>query len=372
MNKPFFLYIFGAVYVALLMFSLGFDDPRFRPWEYLYDESTNRFEPSQSITMTAVGDLGRETWIRDLQIEKRVTFTTDEWGLRNQHAVVRPEIIVLGDSYIVGSGATDDETLTARMSQMLGTSVYNFGIQSVDSPGLFLKDRRFAANPPRVVIWAPVSRRIRPRPLFFHPESEDEASLIEQAVATFLDAGEALGLSKDRANRDNGLSTRARYIYNDALYRIRGHENLIHPDGPGGAPALALDVEAQGLHVPPVEREVDQTIAMVSTLSNFLTQHRVHFIYSPIPESATIYPELFRDRAEIVTPSFLDELIAGLQAAGVVTLDLRPVFAAHRQPYLYLRDDSHWTPAAVEIAAEALSEVVASLEARPAPPIAAP
>lgn len=353
-----FLKAFMALYTGLLLLSLRFVEPEFRPWERLHDESTYRFFTNRSITTTAIGDLSRETSIRALQVEKQVTFTTDEWGLRNTNAVLHPEIVVLGDSYLAGSGTTDADTLTAKMSSMLGTSVYNFGVQSIDVPALFLRDPRFSEIPPEILIWAPVARRIRPRPLSIPVKTDEPPSLAQRLIATHREVGEALALYKERMNRDNQLSFQARYLYNGLLYRLMGHENLIYPEGPEGSPALALDVEAQGLHVSPLERGVREVVSMVRAFSQFLDEHRVRFVYCPIPESATIYPELFQDRKRIVTPSFLDILISELEEAGVVTVDLRPVFAAHKSPYLYYRDDSHWNPRAIELAAGALSQRV--------------
>jgi len=358
MQNSIFLKAFAALYVGLLFLSLRFEEPEFRPWERLHDETTYRFFTNQSITTTAIGDLGRETSIRALQIAKQLTFTTDEWGLRNTNAMLHPEIVVLGDSYLAGSGTTDADILTAKMSAMLGTSVYNFGVQSIDVPALFLRDPRFAEIPPDIVIWAPVARRIRPRPLSIPAQSDESLSLAQRLIATHREIGEELTLAKERLNRDNQLSFRARYFYNGLLYRFWGHENLIYPEGPEGSPALALDVEAQGLHVSPAERGVEEVVSMVRAFSLFLNEHGIRFVYCPIPESATIYPELFQDRERAVSPSFLDILIFELREAGVVTVDLRPLFAAHKSPYLYYRDDSHWNPRAIELAAGVLSQRV--------------
>lgn len=362
-----FALVFGLLWTALFSVSMAFRRPEFRPWEMLYDPASHRFLPDRRVTMDAVGDLGHMSWIRTLQIERRVTFSTDQWGLRNPPGLESPRIVVLGDSFVVGSGSSDDETLTESMGAELEEPVYNFGVETIDSPALFLRDSRFASRPPQIVIWAPVARRIRPRPLFI-PEPPVEQGLFAKAAALDPAIGDALDTAATRLDRDNGLAYHVRYLYNGLLYRLRGYEHLIHPDG---RPALALSVSAQGLADTPQERDVDTTIEMVHTFARFLADHRVDFVYCPIPESATIYPELFPDRDQIVSPSFLDLLIEGVRRRGVEVVDLRPPFRAHKEPYLYLRDDSHWAPRAIVVAARALSREVRDLDERRARRVAA-
>lgn len=358
-----FSYAIAALWGVALAWSLGFGRPEFRPWERLYDEGTRRFAASRQLEMDAIGDLGYESWVRELQVERRVRFTTDRWGLRNPTDVERPRVVVLGDSYVAGSSVSDDETLTARMAERLGEPVYNFGIQSIDAPGLFLLDERFARHPPAVVIWAPVSRRIRPRPLFFPREQDGPASPWERLREAWRGLGAAIARAEERLNRDNGLSRGARFAWNGLRYRLLGHPRQLVVEG---TPVLALDVEAQGLHVPPEWRGVDAVVQMVAVFSRFLADHGVHLIYCPLPESATIYPELFppEQRAKLQRPSFLDRLVEGARRAGVEVVDLRPVFRARRTPYLYQRDDSHWNARAIDIAAEALAQAVRRYDAR--------
>jgi hypothetical protein len=73
-------------------------------------------------------------------------------------------------------------------------------------------------------------------------------------------------------------------------------------------------------------------IAMVRAFSEFLAEHGVHLIYCPLPESGTIYPELFPGEAReaLAVPSFLDRLVAESRTQGVHVVDLRPIFRANK------------------------------------------
>jgi hypothetical protein len=91
----------------------------------------------------------------------------------------------------------------------------------------------------------------------------------------------------------------------------------------------------------------------------------VRFVFAPVPESGTIYPEIFLevDRRRIASPSFFELLLARSRAGGV---DLRPMFRENAWPYLYQHDDTHWNGRAVAWTAGAISE---QLRQRPKPPI---
>jgi hypothetical protein len=54
-----------------------------------------------------------------------------------------------------------------------------------------------------------------------------------------------------------------------------------------------------------------------------------------------------------------DAFAARLRESGVPTLDLRPIFAAHRDPRsLFYRMDSHWNPDGMRLAADAIAAAI--------------
>ncbi len=61
-----------------------------------------------------------------------VTLTTDARGYRNPAAAESSEIVVLGDSFAEGSNVSDEHCWPARLSGLIGTSVYNLGMSSYD------------------------------------------------------------------------------------------------------------------------------------------------------------------------------------------------------------------------------------------------
>jgi hypothetical protein len=359
--------------IALLWGALGalslatWESPEFRPWERLYRPDTFRFAASQRVTMREIGDLGYKAWNRALQSPRRTVFTTDRWGYRNPSDVESPDVVVIGDSFVAGSGLSDDETVTARLTERLGIPVYNFASEELNAPALFLRDERFSNRPPKVVIWAPVARGIAPRPLFYEGDAA-VAVRTRSPVASVRDRlstwGDVVAGAVERLDRDNGLGRESRFAFQGLLARVRPAPRARRLAS--GETVLALGLDEQQLLATPEQRRVDHCIEMVTILARGLERAGVRFLFSPIPEAGSIHPELYdpRERSALPAVSFLDRLIAGVAERGVEVVDLRAVYRASQVPYLYLPDDSHWNGRATALAARAWAS---RLDTVPAP-----
>jgi hypothetical protein len=348
-----FVAILLGIWGAMFVLSLVFEPPHFRAWERLYDRDSRRFLPSRQIEMVEMGDLGYKSWIRALQHPRRSRFTTDRWGFRNASDFEHPRIVVIGDSYVAGSGLSDDETITSRLGAHLGEPVYNFATQHLNGPALYLRDPRFARQPPEIVIFAPVARAIRPRPLFYREWERPEAP--RDPLSRHRRVGSAIAKVVERANRDNRLVRELRFLYQGLRYAWSGHPQEVHE--PGGNSVLALSLAEQNLYGSPEQRGLQTTVQMLVVLDQTLRRAGVRLVFMPIPESGTIYPELFSEeqRRWVARPSFLERLLERAREEGIEVFDLRPVFRQNAVPYLFQPDDSHWNARATDLAAEALA-----------------
>ena len=104
----------------------------FRAWEALsaYRSPAAPFEANRRYDKAdSYGDLAALGNLPELRQYRSELFTTDALGFRNRgEAWSRPPAaIVVGDSFVVGSGVNDDETVTSRLSALLGCPVYNAG-----------------------------------------------------------------------------------------------------------------------------------------------------------------------------------------------------------------------------------------------------
>jgi len=106
-------------------------------------------------------------------------------------------------------------------------------------------------------------------------------------------------------------------------------------------------------------------VAAIVDFRDQLAARGVRLLVMPIPNKDSIYPDRLTSRAKtlrgVVTPR-TREVLEKLQAAGVEVVDLFKEFIAARQKSgvnpeapLYLAQDTHWSPAGVALAAQAVA-----------------
>ena len=108
----------------------------------------------------------------------------------------------------------------------------------------------------------------------------------------------------------------------------------------------------------------DEPVRALIDLHAQLKERGVDLLVVPVPVKPTIHPEKLSRAyagAEIPTrnPSF-EAFASALAESGVELLDLAPALLAHKRPErpAYLATDTHWTPAAVRVAAAAVADRV--------------
>ena len=102
-----------------------------------------------------------------------------------------------------------------------------------------------------------------------------------------------------------------------------------------------------------------------------LARQGIHLLVVPVPGKPSIYPDQLTRQAQPADSRVHEHtrrLLADLEAAGIETMDLFPVFAEARtaspSPYVeswYLERDTHWTNAGARLAAEAVARKIHAL-----------
>jgi hypothetical protein len=111
------------------------------------------------------------------------------------------------------------------------------------------------------------------------------------------------------------------------------------------------------IHKPTPPAELDRLTRVVISYRDTLQKMGVAFVFVPTPNEENIYYRLLHSRQK---PVLLIELIERLRAAGVPVVDLQTPFdsAYAAGVRLYPRDDNHWNPQAVRIAAAEVQQVI--------------
>jgi alginate O-acetyltransferase complex protein AlgJ len=150
---------------------------------------------------------------------------------------------------------------------------------------------------------------------------------------------------------------------------------------PGGDGFLFFAPELRSLAVGPFWGEAAQAasraprtdardpLPAILDFRDQLATRGVELLFVPVPAKAVVYPEHAAPELEGLAPGGspprLDlahgEFLLVLTGQGIKTLDLLPLFLAHRRrggPALYCRQDTHWSGHAVSLAAAAIASAL--------------
>lgn len=141
----------------------------------------------------------------------------------------------------------------------------------------------------------------------------------------------------------------------DWLFYRPGVQYLIEP-----WPAKTISDERQ-----------DDVVPSILDFRDRLDTRGIELVVIPVPGKASVCPEMLTGRATALRQplgAHTRKIMAQLEEAGVEVVDLFEVFAQGRggpvsrdSPRYYLRQDTHWSPEAVRLAAKATAEKLLDL-----------
>lgn len=322
------------------------------------------YPPNHAFHDISVGDLARNAYLRRFQSQRPVEFTTDARGFRinGQARTDNAQVVLIGDSYGAGAEARDEDTVAGRLSALLQVPVYNqsFPIRPrMETLDNFLKDKAWLNSKLRVVVFVRVLHMVikEANALPFRPEAVSRKPSIPQILKRV----------KSQLESSNKLRKWLREQYADLKFRVtHSHPYLRHYKG--------QDI----LVWPPANQKIlghrrGAPQAYVRELKNFadkLKDRGISFVFVPVPEAFTIYPELLtnNETKRLKKPSFLNDMMDACSSQKVNCINVVPQFRANRDPYLYLNNDQHWTSRAMRLTAETIAPFVERLLARPRKP----
>ncbi len=134
------------------------------------------------------------------------------------------------------------------------------------------------------------------------------------------------------------------------------------PLADAAVPVRSVPVRASRETPHGVTANKDDIFTAIVSFRDDLAKRGIRLLVMPVPNKASIYPEMLATRAagasSPMSPATRD-LLARLKQAGVEVLDLFEVYGqARRQPGspdYYLAQDSHWSPEGMRMAAEVVA-----------------
>ena len=103
--------------------------------------------------------------------------------------------------------------------------------------------------------------------------------------------------------------------------------------------------------------ETARKLAYVKKVQAELAAKGVTLIVGLVPDKSRVYPEFVGRTLPSYTKNRYESFRRSLTQAGITAPDLlTPLISAKEKTQVYLRTDTHWTPAGAEVAADALAE----------------
>lgn len=329
------------------------------------------------------GDLTRMAAVDEILArfgEKKPTsvFVTDEHGYRNEPPTDNQSypVMVVGDSFLdVQYGET--ENFVKLLAETLEQPVYN---HSYPGAGAFwglhryLIEGRFRERPPRVMVWGLLERELGGS-LFagyvYH------LRVLEKGQANPVSA--KAGIAWDQVKPElltaslpdtSFVAAAARRFWNISRYKVFGAitpDVIISRPDLSGRDYLFYLYNLNAMAWTPEQRDPVRVARSVKFIRDYLHGLGTELVIMLIPEKEQVYRELIPGGDQRYPSSALNDVERELNTRNIPVVNLLPAFldAKARGMPLYWRDDTHWRPEAMRIAAEMVGERVKRIGDRP-------
>jgi hypothetical protein len=287
------------------------------------------------LTRAEEGDLGYRT---KYSIKHQTTWETDRFGYRVRGVGPKPDVVVVGDSLVVGNGASQEDTLAEVLRTKFGENAYPFAPRSVAA---FLAEPRFRANPPRFVITERVERYVATQPSW----NDGYAVIDRRGLEVPRTSLAAVQVSDSTFLRYLELALLRAYRMN-AVRWMRS----AFTDVPVPVVAKGMAFLTDGTAPPPAREQLELAAESLSGYADLIRARGSRVAVMIVPNKETAFFDLLPGARQ---PHTIEALNQALEKRGVEVLDLGEAFATARQrgARLYIQDDTHWDRSGVEVAA---------------------
>ena len=329
------------------------------------------------------GDLSRLIGIRAVAArheEDRPAATNffDAYGFRNLPPLLDDyPVVVVGDSY-AATGPRMEDTFPAQLSEAIGQPVYNHAVEGRGTFWAivrFFAAERFRGKEPRVVVWPVIEREVAGAyfegGLYQISQTEPSAGAKASSAAR-MDWSQLQPATLRRSlPNTSAFSQIANRIWNRVRYAVFHQVNpaVVPSSSPAsGGPMLFYSEAVRFQKWTDSERDLRHLVHAVTNIAAIARSRGMELVFVLIPDKERIYadalPALVRAG---MPPDVLPEVERQFRAAGLHVVNLLPVFesAARRGELLFWRDDTHWNPAGVRLAAQTVAPEVRRLSRDP-------
>jgi hypothetical protein len=264
-------------------------------------------------------------------------------GYRNDEFIKDPDILFIGDSFILGTGLTQDSTITNQLQTYFeDQTIYNLAPSKISQFDFYI--RTGILNKPKVLIYSCVERNVPPK-LNLNTSSKfsEEKHTVKQVLNELN-----LSVILDRSLR---------------FYSVRWLRARL--DGDHGSGVAGIDSTMfflNGKNQTYGETELLETFNNVVLYKNYCDSLDIRFIYLPIPNKETVYYNLVPLAKQ---PDYLFTLDSLLCDANVETVNPLSEFTRYSEEsgkLIYHSDDTHWNSKGVSLVAQLLHKKITTID----------
>lgn len=306
------------------------------------------FYPNVRMTMDEMCDIGVHT---RYGVPKKATWETNQYGFRTKESGEdKYDILVIGDSLSVGSGVSQEATISEVLARETGLKVYGLGGYF---PNDLVRSGLLEKHTPKFVIDVQMERYINDTSKFEITDQYDPIIFLHDIAQHVI---QSYGLEKlnplfvfiDRFLKGNIYRT----TYSNIRYFLEPKEVKAY----GNPPILFYNYANPNAEVS--KETFDATVEKIVEMDTYMKSKGITFIVFVVPNKETIYFNLLPDNKK---PTFLPELTSALSAQGVITFNTQDAFLLLKERYkkvIYSPCDTHWNEGGIEEAVKLLVPVI--------------
>lgn len=318
----------------------------------------SRYDKNVLYVGSTFGDLAAMSGVKNYRETRKITFRTDSYGFRNDKIACENiiDIIILGDSFLVGNGTSQEKILSSLLNEKFGFNTYNLSIPG--SPwhefmNIQVEFKRIKTNKGTIVLFA-----------LFTGNDLDEYYGKNTNISGFNNTlNRAMVSISSFRNRSLIRQLTERFYH---YFFLKFENNIIVKD------ILNKKILFYKPHVHRKDRTVESIIynenfnklkMIFSEMEEFAKSNNLNIAVVLIPTKAEIYPWLLNDNPPWTAdkkPSGFSVVIKKLcEDLDFQFLDLKPFLIKEAKhifdeqiELLYWYDDTHWNDKGHEVVSQ--------------------
>ena len=329
------------------------------PYSELHDDLLHRHHPGQRLQGVVLGDLAID-WGVPLSTRFEYDIRYDRHGFRNPEDLDRATVAVVGDSFVEAGNVGHEELVTTRLAGLLSESVANLGqVWYGPQQERWVLENVALPLKPEVVVW-----------MFFEGNDLDDVRRYQEATKNWQRFSAPFHSFQARSLTWNALLTTSGLLRQSGQPKSRfaRERSGLFSEG---------DTEQQiwfGYQMTPLEESDDAALAVVSSVladaQRRVTEQDSRLLVVFVPTKYRVYAPVVRYPDGSLAGEWemsdlnrrLRDMVAAIDPPPSY-LDLTPSLqqAARDGALLYFPDDTHWSPAGHDSAANLIAAEVRRL-----------